>query len=1618
MDFDLKGLELGRYSAKEMDEIRHKQVAYEYLCHLEEAKKWLEAVLREDLPPCTDLEENLRNGVYLAKLANLVVPESVPKNKIFDFDQKRYKQVGLQFRHTDNINFWIKSLEVTQLPFTFHPETTDVYDKKNMPRVIYCIHALSTHLFKQGKAPQIQDLYGKVTFSDTEINAVSEELKKYGLELPAFQKIGGVLTGNIEGDTAALHAAIMAVNEAINTDDSEELWKSLTNKSTKLLDLLPEYIEAYRTALSYAKAYKVEAAISRSLNDSYEPDVYDELLTQMEIQGHITSVNVQQKLDEVIAFVEAGDRFSLAEVLRTPCLKLKNVISDNCEKYIEEIRNMINNEMYEVEKDGVRIKEMLQKVINCGNHRAHEEYKINQAVFKVNRELEFGDISRFLIALRDPSLNLDLQLLTEFAAPLYYEEMQSDKEECQADLCHQDLIAGVRFLHQIAEVTMAVDSGNIEKTWNQMKCLGCIDGLEPSLKVQYWRALSSCRRYKGIEECACPILTYMNIQDCVAMVNSQNEENNTVIASLHELNQAIRDGNKMAMMDALNNPILKLSITSINSDVDLLFFLLQKKQNEQAEGAEIWLEDVNSVLKEVIEEVNEARKVTQWLSDVNLALQKNLNNKIPSLLESLPQYSKMMAKNYFFILKNKKRTKEKKFTNSYVTHLTKNNNVVYINLDNLKFTWLKPDDYVYGSFYLSKNEIEKLLTKLNENNERTSRLDAEKSIIGLQARCRGYIIRKQISDRLQHFRKHEKELRCIQKWWKSLLLRKKYQAKLKETGKKAGAGIENFKQIIVHYKRQEEKIIKIQALWRGRRTRKDILNFFQKSNPSFKVVRMFLPVLAFNTEDYRRELQLQELKEQVVQAIKHNNQLAQQIEKMDITIGLLIQNRITLQDVVIQGKHMEAAVKNHIESNRGTGLTALRADSLKQLKAYQHLFYALQTRPHYLAKLIINLQKPHNRANKFLDTVIFTLFHYGEHHREEYLLLKLFQHALHEEIRCKFTSPSDVMCGEPLVLKMAVYYARKQAGQNPLRNILGPLIQKVLNDRDLFIDLNPVSLYWNFRNQIETKTGKPSILPVNKSVDDALKHEEVRNKFNCNINTLKNITNLFINHILQSKDDLPYGLRFVAKELRSALVKKFPQSPEKEILKVVGNFIYYRYINTAIVAPDSFHIITLTADQALTDFQRNNLANIAKILQFAAAKKGFGEEMKHLLCLNPFLIECHEKMKSFFRSCCEVEELDAHYNMTEFSDAALITRPSITITLQEICNTHGLLQEYAQLVAPDPTDPLHELLDDLGPEPTVHQLLGYEENEVQNRNIAQTEVRIMLINKFEVPSECPTDITNLFIKTKELVLNVMPFLKGHNLPGSLRMDPTPEQEKSFEKLCTERKAFAQPLNMSTFSVSSDQEQYITLREYKAKLRKYLSKLEDAGFVSREDGYQTIITSIAKDIANKGKYRKIQAQELQAVQASKQGLDEKTKFYEEQVLFYKKYIEKCLQNLNTGKKNIHTLKKQDKTQKLKSKICLKYTAVKLKEKGVLVSIDGLPEIQYKNVMFEISPSDQDGIFCVQGKFMGVPIEKIDIDIKVLLQSQFEGVSVMDIFGNSKININLLLFLLNKKFYGKT
>lgn len=66
--------------------------------------------------------------------------------------------------------------------------------------------------------PQIQDLLGKVDFTEEEISNMRKELEKYGIQMPSFSKIGGILANELSVDEAALHAAVIAINEAIEKE--------------------------------------------------------------------------------------------------------------------------------------------------------------------------------------------------------------------------------------------------------------------------------------------------------------------------------------------------------------------------------------------------------------------------------------------------------------------------------------------------------------------------------------------------------------------------------------------------------------------------------------------------------------------------------------------------------------------------------------------------------------------------------------------------------------------------------------------------------------------------------------------------------------------------------------------------------------------------------------------------------------------------------------------------------------------------------------------------------------------------------------------------------------------------------------------------------------------------------------------------------------------------------------------------------------------------------------------------------------------------------------------------------------------------------------------------------
>lgn len=179
-------------------------------------------------------------------------------------------------------------------------------------------------------------------------------------------------------------------------------------------------------------------------------------------------------------------------------------------------------------------------------------------------------------------------------------------------------------------------------------------------------------------------------------------------------------------------------------------------------------------------------------------------------------------------------------------------------------------------------------------------------------------------------------------------------------------------------------------------------------------------------------------------------------------------------------------------------------------------------------------------------------------------------------------------------------------------------------------------------------------------------------------------------------------------------------------------------------------------------------------------------------------------------------------------------------------------------------------------------------------------------------------------------------------------------------------------------------------------------------VSARDGYQGLVDELAKDIRNQRKHRQRRKAELLKLQATLQGLSTKTTFYEEQGDYYSQYIRACLDHLAPSSKSSGKGKKQ---------VSLHYTAAQLLEKGVLVEIEDLPTSHFRNVIFDITPGEEAGRFEVNAKFLGVDMERFQLHYQDLLQLQYEGVAVMKLFNKAKVNVNLLIFLLNKKFLRK-
>ncbi|KAI2468749.1 hypothetical protein F4781DRAFT_254097 [Annulohypoxylon bovei var. microspora] len=934
-------------------------------------------------------------------------------------------------------------------------------------------------------------------------------------------------------------------------------------------------------------------------------------------------------------------------------------------------------------------------------------------------------------------------------------------------------------------------------------------------------------------------------------------------------------------------------------------------------------------------------------------------------------------------------------------------------------------------------ELQSLVRGMLERQRIAADLDSLESntasIVDLQARIRGCLSREQHHLLLDELKSHEAEVIELQALARAMLLRNdvgmmlgeldEYEESIVELQAFARGFIvrQQFAAKKKHFEENMQKVVKIQSFVRGKLQGEAYKSLTTGKNPPVGAVKNFVHLLNDSDFDFNEEIEFERLRKTVVQQVRQNEMLEQYIDQLDIKIALLVKNKITLDEVVRHqntfGGHTSNILANaSIASSNQFDLKALNKSSRKKLESYQQLFFNLQTQPQYLARLFRRFRElsTAEKECKRIELLMMGLFGYAQKRREEYYLLKLITRSIREEVET-CASIQEYLRGNFFWSKLLSNYSRSPRDRKYLRDLLGPLIRdNIIEDPALDLESDPMQIYRSAINNEELRTGRPSRRPLDITRDLAIKDPETRELFIDHLRDLREISDQFFLALEDLLPRMPYGLRFICQQMFEALCQRFQREPQHHILQIVGNWVWRFYLQPALVNPEQVGVI----EKTLSPLQKRNLSEVAKVLGQIASGRPFGGENIYLQPLNAFIGESMERLNSITTNLISVADAESTFDIDEFNDLYAKNRPTLYIKMTDIFAIHSLVVNEMPAVCPNRDDVLREILQDLG---------SAKSNENEMNAASSSDIQMFLTPKIHDVEDPEADVKALFMETKRCILYIIRVQTGADLLQILVRPPTQEDEIKWQMLLRDDFASSSNTKGAYSDVNMVDVTRMSYYDMKRNALENIMHLEHMGRITKKNYYQDILNAIALDIRTKSRRRIQRQRELEGVRLTLGNLHEKAKYLEQQRKSYDDYIEQAMATLqkNKGKKRFllpftkqynhqRELERSGRVPKFGS---FKYSVRALAEKGVVVAWQGVSERDWSNINLTIS-CDEVGVFNVEGSrgHIQIPGASALIPIEDLLQAQFESHQFMNVFeGNLKLNVNLLLHLLYKKFY---
>lgn len=475
------------------------------------------------------------------------------------------------------------------------------------------------------------------------------------------------------------------------------------------------------------------------------------------------------------------------------------------------------------------------------------------------------------------------------------------------------------------------------------------------------------------------------------------------------------------------------------------------------------------------------------------------------------------------------------------------------------------------------------------------------------------------------------------------------------------------------------------------------------------------------------QLRLTGLKDEISSLSRNNYRLEQDVQFLDSRIALLIADRIETSEM------REVALRLEALPTAGRAATILNGE---QLQLYGSLFMLLQSDPSHIANLCMRV--PLADIDTLLETVMFSI--YGNHFdpREEHLLLVMFQQVLahHFDVTDEFAS---LLRGNSAATRMMMTYTRRGTGQAYLQRTLGEPLRRLLSSADSF-DLNLTRV---FNELAETNPGDVGYqVPLKPSeFSSHPKAQEITMELDKRFYALQRFTTDLLNIIFDSLNEVPYGVRWVAKQVRLLARRRFPEASDNQISSLLGGYFFLRYINPAIVTPHAF----LLVKDAPNPRARRNLTMVAKLVQLMANQSSLKKEV-WTVDIPGFVRQFTYPMIRFLSNLCDVPDFYDSLEVDQYM-ALQVPQRHLVVSYREVVETHQLVAKYLP-----PEGRLGTLLQELGKPPAAPPRGGAT---------AKTQLELPLANRWvdailqpDAAEQSTLKASALFLQSKVLMVNL------------------------------------------------------------------------------------------------------------------------------------------------------------------------------------------------------------------------------------------------------------------------